>query len=136
MDAQRFEQFTAAYGGDPIRWPEAERGAALAFQRDHRATAERILFEARLIDAALAAAPSQAASAGLRERVLAAAPRPRPQRLRLAAPGWLPGAGLAAACAVGVLAGSLAVERVSAPIEADMLVAEAAPAMEDVEVAG
>lgn len=138
MDAQRFESLTAAYGADPGRWPQAERDAALAFHRDHRGVAERILFEARMIDAALAEAPAQAVGAGLRDRVLASAPRPRakPERRGFAAPAWLPGAGLAAACAVGLLVGSAAAERVAGPVQADQLIAEAAPGMDELEVAG
>ncbi|MBC6980964.1 hypothetical protein [Caulobacter sp. 17J80-11] len=138
MDAQRFESLTAAYGADPARWPQAEREAALAFQREHRAQAERLLFEARMIDAALAEVPIQVATADLRERVLASVPRAKtkPERRRHFMPAWLPGAGLAAACAVGVLAGSMAVERVAAPVQADQLVAEAAPTMDELEVAG
>lgn len=139
MDAQRFESLTAAYGAEPGRWPQVERAAALAFQRDNRAAAERILFEARMIDAVLDAAPTQAPSAELRDRVLARAPRPRSGRPRVlfGAPRWLPSAGVAAlACAVGMWVGSVAVERAAAPIQADMLVAEVAPAVEDVEVAG
>ncbi len=59
------------------------------------------------LDRLLAAAPTVPASAKLRERIMEAAPRPcRAWRLSLSRLGL--GAGLAAACAAGVLAGFIA----------------------------
>jgi len=131
MDAERFEQLAAAYGGAPERWPEAERDAALAFMAADRTAAERILFEARLIDAALDASPQPQVSQALRDRILADAPRPRTERklgfewfgLR----GWAAGAAMAAACAVGVVTGAFTVQQMAAH-DADSLIAQAAEA--------
>lgn len=98
MEQERFEQLIAAYGADPARWPAAERAAA------QRRAAERDLGDERALDALLDAYRVEGPSAALRQRVLAAAPGPRrafrPTRLF-----WLSGAGLAAACAAGVLLG-------------------------------
>ena len=60
--------------------------------------------EARQLDRLLNAAPTLAASPLLRERIILAAPRPRAEAWRWLT-GFSLGAGLAAACAAGVLAG-------------------------------
>jgi len=128
MDAERFAQLISAYGAAPDRWPEGEREAALAFMAADRPRAERLLFEARMIDAALDASPAAQPSQALRAAILAAAPPPRPERRSLfgwtGVPGWAAGAGLAAACAVGVLTGVVAVESLSAE-SPDTLIAQA-----------
>ena len=127
MNTDRFEQLIAAYGAEPSRWPETERAAAEAFVSANRAAAERLLFEARLIDAALDASPTVQVSHELRQRVLAGTPRPRPERRSsFWAPGWArAGAGLVASCAVGVAAGSLAMDRVASSAQADAILAQA-----------
>lgn len=147
MDAERFESLAAAYGGDPGRWPPEERAAALAFLAAHKATAERLLFEARQLDAALDASPAPAVSHALRDAILTAAPRPAPERPRgggffhdLLFGGFGRGlmvAGLGAAAVLGVAAGATVTQGVIAGVQDDALIAESgAPAIEDGETLG
>jgi len=147
MNAERFESLAAAYGGDPNRWPEADRDAALAFLAADRGTAERLLFEARQLDAALDASPAPAVSHALRDAILASAPRERaPARSGggffhdLLFGGFGRGlmvAGLGAAAVLGVAAGATVTQNVIAGAQADAIVAEAGvPAFEDTEILG
>lgn len=66
----RLRAILEAYGGDPLRWPEAERDAmvALLAQSDE---ARRLHRQALSLDAALDALPALAPSAGLEERIVA-----------------------------------------------------------------
>lgn len=136
MNAERFEQLTAAYGAQPDRWPEGERAAALAFMEAEGRAAERILFEARMIDAALDASPAPAVGAELRARILASAPRPQPRaapqprpraprRAWFGFPDWAAAAGFAAACAVGMVSGAAVMQQVAADAQADAILADA-----------
>ncbi|HYE43681.1 MAG TPA: hypothetical protein VEA15_09845 [Caulobacteraceae bacterium] len=127
MNTERFETLIAAYGAEPSRWPAAERDAAMAFMASDRAAAERLLFEARMIDAALDASPTPQVSHALRESILAAAPRPRPVRSGgFGWPAWLrAGAGLVAACAVGAAAGGLTITQLAGAAQADSILAQA-----------
>lgn len=127
MNTERFENLIAAYGAEPARWPAGEREAALAFVAADRAQAERLLFEARMIDAMLDASPSAAVPHALRDRILAMAPRERPERrVHLGFSGWFKaGAGLAAACAVGAVAGSLTISQLAGEAQADTILAQA-----------
>lgn len=147
MNAERFESLAAAYGGDPNRWPEADRDAALAFMVADRVAAERLLFEARQLDAALDASPAPAASHALRDAILASAPRERtPARVGggffhdLLFGGFGRGlmvAGLGAAAVLGVAAGASVTETVIAGAQTDAIVAEAsAPAIDETEILG
>jgi anti-sigma factor RsiW len=107
MDIQRFNALCEAHGGDLRLWPASERDAAAVLAaRDPAAAAS--LAEAGLLDALLHAAPAAVPSHALRERVLAAAPRPRASAMRRL--DWVfkagLGAGLAAAGVAGVLVGS------------------------------
>lgn len=120
MDALRFEQLANAYGADFRRWPSAEREAAAAYAAEHRSESERLLFDARMIDAALDAVVAAQPTYELRQQVIAAAPQPRPRRPRAANPWfWIPSAGAAAACAAGALVGMVAMDRASASSSAD-----------------
>lgn len=110
MDETRFGALAEAWGGDLRRWPEAEREAARAFAQACPGQAERLLLEAEALDAVLDASPRPAVSAALRDRVIAAGPRPRggsgaswPALRRLI---WLGGAGWAAAACAGVVFGT------------------------------
>ena len=126
MDVDRFETLAQAYGGDPGRWPEAERAAAEAFRFASPAEAERVLAEAADLDFALDAWRVSAPSAALRGRVLAAAPSPRPRRRSLGL--WLSGAGFAAAAAVaGVMVGVAASNAAVSDIRADALLSATLP---------
>lgn len=146
MDAERFEILAAAYGGDPRRWPVAEREAALAYQNAEGVGAERILFEARQLDAALDASPPAQVSHALRNAVLASAPEPLAERK---AAGWLSGAlfgefgrglmvaSLSAAAVLGVAAGATVTQKVISEAQADAIIAEAgAPTLDEQEILG
>jgi hypothetical protein len=119
MNAERFEQLLDAYGASPGRWPQGERAAAEAFAAASPDAAAR-LEAARALDGALDAWKLDAGSAILRERITAGAPKPRlvrspPRRV------WWAGAGLAAACAMGMVVGANAVSLglLAAPTTAD-----------------
>ncbi len=128
MNAERFETLTSAYGADLRRWPAAERDAAVGFVAADKVRAERILFEARQVDAALDASLAPRISHALRDAILAGAPQPRPERKPFFDFGrWVvAGAALACACVVGVLAGAGAVQRITADAQADALIADVA----------
>ena len=102
MDDKRFEALVTAYGAEPSRWPEAERALAL---RHLAATPEahRRRAGAQRLDGLLDAWRLDAPGADLQRRVAAAAPLARLLRPRTL---WLSAAGLAAACAAGVLVGA------------------------------
>jgi hypothetical protein len=103
MTPERFEALAQAYGGDVARWPGAEREAAAALMAAQPDLARTVLAPAGDLDAVLAAWAPLAVSHDLRERVIAAAPPVRKTRSLVA---WLwGGAGLAGACAAGLVAG-------------------------------
>lgn len=150
MDPKRLSALADAYGADWRRWPEAERDAARALLAAEPEL-ERVLFEARGLDAMLAAAPRLDVGAELRERVIAAASRPRSgglfgQRFHLSRSGsrpaspapravWLSGAGVAAAVCAGLLVGEAAVSRASVNLQADVVLYQAAAdGVDDTEI--
>ena len=138
MNAERLKILADAYGADPRRWPQAEREAATALLTADPA-AERLLFEARQIDLALDAAPRPAVSHALRERVIATAATAglSPRRGRFDKLMWLSGAGWAAACAAGVVAGMNLSSPFVTAVEADAVLYQATlEAMDDTEVLG
>lgn len=142
MDADRLKALADCYGADPQRWPEGERASALAFIAADRLTADRILFEARQMDAVLDLAPSPVVSHDLRERVIARAAaqglRPRSRaRFSFDPLTWFSGAGVAAACAAGVLVGVNATSIATADERADAVLYQASLAgVDDLEVLG
>jgi hypothetical protein len=71
---ERLRDILDAYGGDPERWPDAERRAALDLLA-RSAEARRLCDEALRLDAALDLLPAAQPSPGLEERVIAAAQR-------------------------------------------------------------
>ena len=102
MNRERFEALAQAYGGDVDRWPaQAAAQARVLVQAEPGLTA--VLNEADAIDLLLDASPAPTFSGVLRERVIGAAPRLR--SAWQSTTRWLSGAGLAAACAAGVLLG-------------------------------
>ena len=141
MDRTRLSELAAAHGADWRRWPEDARAGARALLAADPA-AERLLFEARQLDAMLDLAPRLEASADLRQRVIAAAPRS--QRGLLTgwlggrAPArsvWLSGAGLAAAVCAGLIVGEATVHRATAGLEADrVLYLASLDAVDDTEI--
>ena len=122
MTPERFATLAEAFGGDVACWPDAEREAAATLMAADPAWAEPVLARAGELDAALAAFSPPRAATGLMDRILADAPRPRPAARRWT--GWFVpaglGAGLAAACAAGMVMGA----QMSAPtpVEGDALV--------------
>lgn len=71
---QRLRDILDAYGGDPERWPDAERQPALDLVA-RSAEARRCCDEALRLDAALDLLPAAEPTPGLEERILAAARR-------------------------------------------------------------
>ncbi len=71
---ERLRDILDAYGGDPDRWPDAEREPALELLA-RSADARRLRDDARHLDAALDVLPAAEPSAGLEERIVAAARR-------------------------------------------------------------
>jgi anti-sigma factor RsiW len=118
MSLARFETLLEAYGGQPARWPAAERAAAEALLASNP-TARALHARAAELDALLDKLSAPQPSPALRARILAQAPRPARPRLlsRLAQAmlpagpvpyGWRPaGAALAAALVLGMLTGGL-----------------------------
>lgn len=141
MNAERLSSLADCYGADPRRWPEAERAAVQAFMAAEPATAERILSEARRLDAALDSAPAVKVSHDLRERVIASAAAAglsaRPRRFRLDPLTWLSGAGMAAACAAGIMVGAVDAGRATADARAEAVFYQASLiGVDDTEVLG
>jgi hypothetical protein len=113
MTHARFEELADAYGADVSRWPAEARDAAAVLMAEKPAFTGEALARAAALDAALASWRPVPASGDLAERIAAGAPRPRRGRW----PAWLSpaalGAGLAAACAAGVVAGMGVSQRAS-----------------------
>jgi len=103
MDLLRFRQIVEAYGGEPSRWPEAERESALALL-EGSAEARAARDDAGRLDALLDRAPRQAPSAALIGAVMAARPRSgsRWRSLFVIVPGWQPVAVLMLAAVLGL----------------------------------
>lgn len=123
MNRQRFETLAEAFGGDVARWPEAEREAAAERMAAEPDWARGVLAEAANLDLALDTWEAPRGSIGLASRIAAGAPAGRRRRWA----GWLlpagMGAGLAAACAAGVVAGAALAQSLPAGSDADALVA-------------
>ncbi|RSB46277.1 MULTISPECIES: hypothetical protein [Brevundimonas] len=136
MNLERFEYLADAYGADLRRWPEAEREAArLLMAADPRAGV--VLTESDLVDAFLDAAPRQAPSHALRERVIADAAGARlGQRRRGLGPlAWMSGAGWAAAACAGVAFGMVLTGQMTAETRADTVLYQASlTAPDDAEI--
>jgi hypothetical protein len=105
MTRERFQDLAEAYGGDLARWPADVREAAAVLLAAEPAFAQGVLAEAGVLDQALDGWAPLAATHELREAIVAAAPLARPSRVAawIARAGW--GAGLAAACAAGLILG-------------------------------
>jgi len=121
MDQDKFDQLVDAYGAAPWRWPEGERDAATRFAQESVAAAEK-LARARMLDDALDVWDEAGAPAALREQIVKSAPGwriPVFRRPRF----WWASAGLATACALGVVVGAAAAPPLTGPREADPIVA-------------
>jgi hypothetical protein len=122
MTLERFAAIMDAYGTSPERWPADEHAAAEALLAETPA-AQALATEAAKLDLMLAAAPVEAPSAALVERLMAARPRaatvaPAPQGnkgifRRLIETLWpygspvVPTGALAASIMLGVALGSV-----------------------------
>ena len=109
---ERFEAFAEAFGGDVSRWPAEARDAAALLMAAEPGFTQGVLARAETLDAALDAWRPAPASAGVAERILSTAPAPRRGWKLWLSPAVL-GAGLAAACAAGVIVGVQLQERTS-----------------------
>ncbi len=70
MNIERVKAIIEAYGGDPLRWPQAERDEALAMLEQSDAL-ESLLEDARRLDAVLdEIIPADAPTRALRSRIL------------------------------------------------------------------
>ena len=113
MLLQRFRELLDAYGGDPRRWPAAERGPAaelLATSPEARALLAEATTLDRLLDGAPPLAPATLDAERLIARVTAAAQeRPVFQPVGVMRPAgrglWLRAASLAAATVIGFVVG-------------------------------
>jgi hypothetical protein len=109
ISASDFQRLIEAYGADPQRWPATRRADADAFLAAEPDQAAAMLAGERALDEALDVLRPPVVSPTLRDRILAAAPKPQQAGWSVFA-GWLrPGVGalMAASCAAGVVAGLL-----------------------------
>jgi len=124
MTPERFEDLAEAWGGDIARWPDAERVAAALVMAARPDWAQAVLARAGDLDAVLDMFAPPAGAPALTAQIVASAPSPRARRwISWLLPAGM-GAGLAAACAAGVLAGAHLQPASSTPAtsEADALV--------------
>jgi hypothetical protein len=113
MSHARFEELAEAYGGDVSRWPAMSREATAVLMAAEPEFTGEVLARAGALDAALDSWRAAPASATVTERIIAAAPRARRRWPVWLSPAVL-GAGLAAACAAGVIAGLELADRANA----------------------
>jgi hypothetical protein len=107
MTHERFEILAQAYGGDIARWPAPERDAAALLMAAEPEFSRIVLSDAGELDAALEFWAPMTVSPELRQTVIASAPgmRRRWGGLWSWFMGASVGAGLAAACAAGLVVG-------------------------------
>jgi hypothetical protein len=110
MNIERFKALVEAYGANPVRWPEAERDAAIAFATI-TPDAQRALDEAAALDRLLDAAGTVPATRALEERVLATYGKRGSfaHCIRIAGESptqWVPGAAIACSLLLGLLVGA------------------------------
>lgn len=114
MTRERFKMLLDAYGGDPLRWPDAERAAALKFVESD-AEARRMIEQERAFDRALDLADTAPVTPELQRKILAAFSQRKFGARSLAwftawmptAPQWIPAAAFAASLLLGVGVGAL-----------------------------
>ncbi|BCG76543.1 hypothetical protein MesoLj113b_00850 [Mesorhizobium sp. 113-3-3] len=121
MDARRFAALTEAYGGDPRRWPQAEREAAAAFASSE--TGQAISRNAGALDALLDSYSIRHPGKALHDTILRTADRyvVRRRRQRF----WWLGLGLAGIGLAGAIAGLVLVTVVTPEIQPDHYVLDA-----------
>lgn len=132
MTRDRFLELADAHGGAVARWPAAEREAAATLMVAEPEFARQSLAAADRLDAVLDAWAPLSASHDLREAVIAAAPVARPRRgLRAWLLGAGVGAGLAGACAAGLVIGVALSGNVTAPNDAPEAISAAMAGYDD-----
>lgn len=109
MTQARYQALIAAYGADPLRWPDDERAAAQSFQAAQMASADPALEEAVALDTLLSTADVPPLSF---EKMVALQKQARPGllvRLRRffewQGPLWQPAGALTAALMFGAVLG-------------------------------
>lgn len=115
MNVGRFEELTAAYGGDIARWPQTERAAAREFAKDPAAAG--VLARAADLDALLDTYVVRPGHVDLQRRILKGFVR------RLAVRSWFrfgsAGIGLVGVGIAGALAGSIAIAVLTPSLTSD-----------------
>ena len=121
MDARRFAALTEAYGGDPRRWPQAEREAAAAVASSE--TGQAISRNAGALDALLDSYSVRHPGKALHDTILRTADRYVVRRRRQRS--WWLGLGLAGIGLAGAIAGLVLVTVVTPEIQPDHYVLDA-----------
>lgn len=130
MDEARLRALADIWGADLRRWPMADADAARAWSVANPVSAERALFDARQLDAALDASPQPVVSMALRDRVIASATAAG-LKVRDAWPAalkrlfWIGGVGWAAAACAGVVFGTTLGGRIAAERQTDLVLEQA-----------
>ena len=107
MNSRRFEEILAAYGADPLRWPDAERDEALRHQAGESAAAARALDRALDLNTQAVDVDAFTARAMANFAKPRASVTPLPRRANLA-PIWALAACAVLGLAIGFGAGSFA----------------------------
>ncbi|CAL1690754.1 hypothetical protein MMB232_00888 [Brevundimonas subvibrioides] len=142
MDEARVKELADIWGGDLRRWPVADAAAARAWAVANPGPADRALFEARQLDAALEASPRPEVSMALRDRVIAASGAAGLKaRDGLSAAlkrlFWIGGVGWAAAACAGIVFGTTLGSQIAAEQQTDLVLEQALVAgMDDTMVLG
>jgi len=129
MDEATLIALADIWGGDLRRWPMAEAEAARCWCAANPDRAERALFAARQLDAALEASPLPDVSIALRDRVIASATEAG-LKVRSGWPAlkklfWIGGVGWAAAACAGVVFGTTLGQRIATERQADVVLEQA-----------
>ena len=130
MDEARLKALGEIWGGDLRRWPAAEAEAGARWSAANPALAERALFAARQLDAALDASPRPMVSMALRDRVIASASAAGLKAstgmgAALKRLFWIGGVGWAAAACAGVLFGTSLGSQRAAELQTDLVLEQA-----------
>ena len=142
MDESRLKALADIWGADLRRWPAADAEAAARWTAANPALAERALFAARQLDAALDESPQPTVSMALRDRVIASAGAAG-LRVRTGMGAalkrlfWIGGVGWAAAACAGVMVGATVSGHLAAQSQADAVLEQALlGGLDDTEVLG
>lgn len=127
MTLERFAELAERFGGELAHWPRAESKTARRLLATSPG-ARDILARARKFDRLLGQAPSRSVPAGLRERLLAAAPASGWRGLLASlwpfGPIWRPATALMGMALVGMFLGTPDAASVSAPVSENRALSE------------